>query len=84
MLLPAAEESIRLRVAVPPATAEVDERARDGVWPSDTDAESIRAEANRTNWFNRRARDFMKWVHSKHVLIGLSVLELPILNTQYG
>jgi hypothetical protein len=35
---------------VPPATAESDERARDGVWPNDTDVKSARTEANRTSW----------------------------------
>ena len=84
MLLPAADVSIRLRAAVPPATAEVDERARDGVWPSDSDAESKRTEAHNAHWVNRREKNSISCVHSKHVLIGLSVLELLILNIQYG
>jgi hypothetical protein len=37
-LLPAGELRLRLSVAVPPASAEADERARDVVCPSDTDA----------------------------------------------
>jgi hypothetical protein len=51
---------MRLRVAVPPATAEVDERASDGVWPSDTDVESRTIEAKRANWFDPGPRDFMR------------------------
>jgi hypothetical protein len=50
---------MRLTDAVPPATAEVDESARDGVWPSDTDVESRRIEEKRANWFARRRKDFM-------------------------
>jgi hypothetical protein len=62
---------MRLRDAVPPATAEVDESARDDVWPSDTDAERIRIEAKRANWFDRRQGDFMRCGNSSMFLIGL-------------
>jgi len=82
-LLPAGDASIRLRDAVPPATAEVDESARDDVWPSDTDVESRRIETTVVNWYDRRRRDFMS-SGLQHVLTGLSVPELLILNTQYG
>jgi hypothetical protein len=61
--------SARLRVAVPPATAEADERARVGVWPNDTDVKSRSEKANRAICSDRRARDFIGCSHSKHFLI---------------
>ena len=58
-MLPDGEFSARLSVAVPPANAEADERARDVVCPSETDVESRRPETIRAARLDRWPRDFI-------------------------
>ena len=82
-MLPAAAVSIRLRVAVLPPSAEADERARDDVWPSDSGAESTRAEQNRTNWFEQRPKDFIRWIHSTYTSFTVKVGGQPSVPIGY-
>jgi hypothetical protein len=58
-LLPVGEVRARLSVAVPPASAEPDESARDAVCPCDTDVESRRTKRDRATGFDPWPREFI-------------------------
>ena len=64
-----------------PATEEADERARDAVWPNETEVERNRITAAKANWFDRWPMDFVN-VHTPTQYQSIATRTLGLIVTK--